>query len=104
MRILLVLTAAHAMSKLFTLPARNGRMFGILAVFSKLNEFQSVAAPRPPCDSDDVWAGFAQEGIKGEGFPGAVVPSDVPEGELWKDKASLIRGVGVPGKLTANCA
>ena len=26
------------------------------------------------------------------------------QGELWKDKASLIRGVGMPGKLTANCA
>ena len=33
------------------------QMFGILAVFSKLNEFQSVLPPRPPCDSDDVWAG-----------------------------------------------
>mmetsp|Transcript_62359 Transcript_62359/g.91407 ORF Transcript_62359/g.91407 Transcript_62359/m.91407 type:complete len:80 (-) Transcript_62359:105-344(-) len=79
-------------------------MFGILAVFVKLNEFQSVATPRPPCDSDDVWAGRAQEGIKGEGFPGAVVPGDVAEGELWKEKGTLIRGVGLPGKLTANCA
>ena len=26
------------------------------------------------------------------------------QGELWKDKAMLIRGVGMPGKLTANCA
>ena len=34
-------------------------MFGILAVLAKLNEFQSVATPRPPCDSDDVWAGTA---------------------------------------------
>lgn len=33
-------------------------MFGILAVLAKLNEFQSVATPRPPCDSDDVWAGI----------------------------------------------
>ena len=26
------------------------------------------------------------------------------QGELWKDKPMLIRGVGMPGKLTANCA
>jgi hypothetical protein len=33
-------------------------MFGILAVFSKLNEFQYALKARPPCDSDDVWAGM----------------------------------------------
>ena len=42
------------------------QMFGILAVLSKLNEFQYPGTPKPPCPSDDVWAGFAQEGIVGK--------------------------------------
>ena len=81
------------------MPWLAGSHYASRAIILTLSRFLAFFSPLL-----STLAGLAQQGIIGEGYPGSVVPSDVPEGELWKDKASLIRGVGEPGKLTANCA
>mmetsp|Transcript_1070 Transcript_1070/g.1788 ORF Transcript_1070/g.1788 Transcript_1070/m.1788 type:complete len:80 (-) Transcript_1070:33-272(-) len=79
-------------------------MFALVSRLSMLNEFQYPHSNEHPCPSDDVWAGFAPEAIKGVGIAGSVEPSTVPEGDVWGNAKPLIRGVGKPGNLTANCA
>jgi len=81
-------------------------MFGILAVFSKLNEFQYALKARPPCDSDDVWAGMFRSLF--DSVPFLRTPSQTRAHTTSNRKVLAfvsgfaqegISGVGVPGQL-----